>query len=620
MDNTQKSLLPPNTTKRAFYSWLLSQIKHKKAVITFITFGTIIVIFLRSLIPLFIGNVIDIIDNALASPTGDISVFISPVVTISGIMLTIVLIRGALVYSVNAINDWLAFKVESEVREEFYESMQSKPLGFHDSTRTGNIMALATNDTRQMSGLISPGLRLTSEFFISITFVAILAVTAIDIRLSFICLFFIPPYLWGIRRYGNQLGPISRVFQMQFSDISVKAQDSVVGAKIVRAFSGENFETRNFNKAAMAFRDTWVDRQRVQERYYPTLVLFMAIAASTLAGSFLVLQGEMTLGGLVAFNGLLITLEGPTGVISFALAITQGGLAGSARIYVMMQRSDREEPLKLLKHKIAWPVEVLGRVEFRNLTFSYERNDPPVLKDISFTAEPGEMIAIVGPTGCGKSTLTKLLLRFYEPSNGQILLDDVNIKKYKLIDLRKHIGHIEQDVFLFSTSIRNNIAFGKASATREEIERVAKAAQAHDFITSFKDGYDTVVGERGHTLSGGQRQRVAIARAFITNPEILILDDSTSAIDSQTEEKIVSVIESLVKGRTSFIITHRISTIMKADRIIVIKRGHAVAQGRHEDLIRTSVDYRRIFGKHVILPPLEVPIVPEVESAIKEVS
>jgi len=597
LERDSPSLLPENLSRKEFYSWMLKFARGKKAIVFFIAFCVISVTYARSIIPVLIGK---IVDKILVKPSGNVNLDIKPVIDICLFMMLLVLVRGALLFLLNGVNDWLAFKIESEVREEFYETIQSKPLSFHDSVRTGDVMALATNDTRQMSSMISPGIRLTVELFVSVFFVTVLAFTAIDIRLAALCLIFIPPYIWGVRKYGSQLGPISRVFRMQFSDISVRAQDSVVGAKIVRAFSGEEYEEKYFEGAVKNFRNTWKNRQYIQSRYYPSLILYLAMGLSTVIGAVLVINGEMTLGQLIAFNGLLMILDGPTQTISFALAIAQGGLAGAARIYVMMSKDSKEDN----DPRLNFPEKVTGRIQFKDVTFSYDKESVPVLKNLSFTVEPGETVAIVGPTGCGKTTLTKLLLRFYDPDSGCIELDGIDIRNYGLTDLRSHVGHIEQDVFLFSTSIKNNIAFGKFTASISEIKAASNLAQAHEFISSFKDGYDTVVGERGFTLSGGQRQRIAIARAFLTNPDLLILDDSTSAIDSETEEKIVNSIETLIKGRTSFIITHRVNTIIKADRILVLKKGRLVAQGKHDELILTSPDYRRIFSRHLELPPL----------------
>jgi ATP-binding cassette subfamily B protein len=254
-----------------------------------------------------------------------------------------------------------------------------------------------------------------------------------------------------------------------------------------------------------------------------------------------------------------------------------------------------------------WPATFKGKIEFRNVTFAYENSSKsPVLKNVSFTIEPDQRVALVGPTGCGKTTLVKLLLLLYEPQEGKILLDGKDIRTYPLDTLRRHIGYIEQDLYLFSRKISENIAFGKPEASFEEIVAVAKLAQVDDFVQEFSEGYNTIVGERGTRLSGGEKQRIAIARAFLTDPEVLILDDSVSAVDSETEEKISRAMDNITKNRTTLIITHRLHTIRSSNKIIVLKSGSIVAEGHHDDLLQSSEDYRRIFGKHLVLPELAV--------------
>jgi ATP-binding cassette subfamily B protein len=256
-----------------------------------------------------------------------------------------------------------------------------------------------------------------------------------------------------------------------------------------------------------------------------------------------------------------------------------------------------------------WPEHFKGRIEFKNVSFSYRNGDDsitPVLDNLSFNIEPYQRVALVGPTGCGKTTLVKLLLRLYEPDKGKILIDGKNIQEYPLQVLRKHIGYIEQDIYLFSRTINENIAFGRQGATQKEIIDVAKLAQVDDFVQEFPEKYNTIVGERGTRLSGGEKQRVAIARAFLTDPEIIILDDSVSAVDSETEEKIGRAMENVLENRTTLIITHRLHSIRTSDKIIVLKYGKIVADGNHNKLLKSSEDYRRIFGKHLVLPELKL--------------
>jgi ATP-binding cassette subfamily B protein len=281
------------------------------------------------------------------------------------------------------------------------------------------------------------------------------------------------------------------------------------------------------------------------------------------------------------------------------------GFAACSRIFNALSKGESEKHNDIVKK---WPANFEGKVEFKNVSFSYqddqEKTPIPVFKKLNFTIEPQQKVALVGPTGCGKTTLAKLIISLYKPKKGKILLDDVDIQDYPLEVLRNHIGYIEQDIYLFPRSIKENIAFGKPHASDEEIIRVAKLAQVDDFVKLFPNRYETIVGERGTRLSGGERQRIAIARALLTEPEIVILDDSVSAVDSETEEKIGKAIESILENRTTIIITHRLNTIRTSDKIILLKDGEIKEEGVHQELIKISEDYRRIFGKHIELPEL----------------
>jgi len=281
------------------------------------------------------------------------------------------------------------------------------------------------------------------------------------------------------------------------------------------------------------------------------------------------------------------------------------GFAACSRLFKALSKGESEEVNNLNEN---WPKNFKGKIEFKDVSFTYEEEttNNPVFKNLTFKIEPQQRIALVGPTGCGKTTLVKLILLLYKPKEGNILIDDINILDYSLEMLRKHIGYIEQDIYLFPRSVKENIAFGKPGASDEEIKEVARLAQVDEFVKHFPNGYDTIVGERGTKLSGGERQRIAIARALLTNPEIIILDDSVSAVDSETEEKIGKAIESVLKNRTTIIITHRLHTIRTSDKILVLKDGKIVAEGDHHNLLYSSIDYRRIFGKHLELPEIKV--------------
>lgn len=597
-----KSMSSPQKSEKSVNRWLLGHLTHNPLIIIGVIAGTAIGIFTRLLIPIVLGEAIDlaIIDK------GDLLSSESQISLLNEFVLFLIVL-GIFRFIVGVVttitNDWLAWSAQRRIREEFFDLMQNKPLKFHDSVRTGELMALATNDMGQVGGLISPGISMIADVFISIILSAILVLGVLNSpELLIISIPFLIVYLWAVFSFNRKMGPISATFMRKWSAIATAVQDNITGAEVVRAFAEESYERQKFMKYVLDFKRAWYRQQVLQARYFPTLILFAAIGFSVLAGSYLVLIDKLTIGGLIAFNGLLISLLVPTYVIGFAIRLFNGGMAGARRIHAMEIREESEENGEGEKE---FPSHITGIIRFKNVSFKYPTSKKPVLDNINFAVAPGQTVAIVGPTGSGKSSLTNLLLRLYE-YDGEITIDGINIKEYSLESLRKSFGRIEQDIYLFPRSIKENILFGARDANQEDVERAAQLAQAYDFILKLPKGWDTYVGEGGSQLSGGQRQRVALARTFLTNPSILIFDDSTSSVDSKTEEKITKAINSVILGRTTFVITHRLSTIRQADCIIVLKGGKIVAKGHHSKLIVTSPDYRRIFGKNVELPPLEV--------------
>jgi ATP-binding cassette subfamily B protein len=586
---------------QGFSRWFLGHLFANPLNLFIIFIGTLVTIVIRMLIPIILGLALDdaIIDQTNLLTNAQQLALLSEYVGL-------ILFFGVLQFLVSTVstvvNEWVSWTSQKRIREEFFDSMQNKPLKFHDSVKTGELMALATNDLSQVGGLISPGFSMMADVFISISVAAVLVLVVLEApQLFFLSIPFLIAYIWAIFSYNKKMAPISETFMRKWSGIATAVQDNISGAEVVRAYANQEYERGKFMDYVLDFRNTWYKRQILQARYFPTLILFSAIGTSVLVGSFLIVEGQISIGVLIGFTGVLFTLIPPTYIISFAVTIFNGGLAGARRIYNMEMREVGENVGEVSNADIK---KIEGSIVFKNVTFQYPTSKGPILDDISFTVAPGQTIAIVGPTGTGKSSLTKLLLRLYDYS-GQILINNVDIQEIPIELLRKSIGLIEQDIYLFPRSIRENIAFGARDATEGEIIKAAKLAQAHEFITNLPKGYDTYVGEKGSQLSGGQRQRVALARTFLTNPRILILDDSTSSVDSKTEEEIVKAINAVSQGRTTFIITHRLSQIRLADCVIVIKGSKIIDKGHHSKLIRQSPDYRRIFGKYAILPPLE---------------
>lgn len=490
----------------------------------------------------------------------------------------------------NITTEFIAQRVERDSRDELYVSLLGKSQTFHGRQRIGDVMARATNDVRTLNIMFSPGVMLILDAFMGIA-VPMVLIGFLRVELLLVPVLFLIAFGITLWDYTRQLNPVSILQRDQFGKTNAGLAEAIAGIEVVKGNVQEEKEVESFVNDSRLFRDYFIKQGQIQARYLPLLIYSIAQALGFLHGLLLWQAGRLTLGEVVTFMGLFGVLRFPTFISIFSFNLVQLGIASAARILEMI---NSETDLDENDAGRSQPIE--GEVIFENIAFGY--NGSPVLSDISFKAKPGETIAIVGQTGSGKTTLTRLINRIFDANDGRVLVDGIDVRDWKLESLRSQISTIEQDVFLFSRTIGENIAFGSPGATQEEIELAAREAQAHEFIMSFSEGYDTEVGERGVTLSGGQRQRLAIARAFLTNPRILILDDSTSAIDSATEDQIQRAMRRISRQRTTFLITHRLSQIRWADRIVVLKKGEVVDQGTHEALLARSEDYRRIFARY----------------------
>jgi ATP-binding cassette subfamily B protein len=552
--------------------------------------------------PLWLVAVAGAVLNAVMASIGPLligqafnAVVASPPQTepLGGIALLIVITqasRGLLQLARNFGFEIIAQRMERDVRNELYTNLLGKSMTFHSLQPVGDTMARATNDVREVNYMFSPGVNMVIG---SLIFLIMPVIVAPRLHPSLVLtpIVFILFYFIALRQYLKTLEPIADEVRLSFGGLNTRLSEALDGIETVKGAAQEASEVALFKKNAGRYRDASVRQGDVEARFIPLLLLSLAFAGGLLHALILYSQGLLDIGQVVAYFGLLLLLDFPTFTSIWAYSRVALGLAGARRILELMNRENN-----LDQNVLGARGPMVGGVEFRNVSFSYE--GPQGEKDlvnISFKVQPGQRVAIVGQTGSGKTSLMRLLNRTYDVTGGQVLIDGLDVREWNLEALRRNISIIKQDVFLFSRTIAENIAFGKPRADKAEIEAAAKAAQAHEFIETFDQGYKTVVGERGVTLSGGQRQRLALARAFLTDPRILILDDSTSAIDSATEDKIQRAIFQAARGRTTFIITHRLSQIRWADLIVVLRGGKIAAIGNHEELLATSEAYRRIF-------------------------
>ncbi len=574
----------PNRTRadrRSPVRWITSHALRYWPIWTVALVGALGNAILAALLPVLTGQAF----NAVLAPVPQLQTLrdIAILLTISQFS------RGILQLGRNFGFEWLAQKIERDVRDELYTSLIGKSMTFHNLQPVGDTMARATNDVREVNYLFSPGINMVIG---SLTFLIMPLVIAPRYYPSLIItpLIFIVLYIIALRQYLRDLEPITDEVRSTFGQLNTRLAEALDGIETVKGAAQEQSEVDRFGSNARRYRDAAVRQGDVEARFIPLLLLMVALAGGLFHALLLYHQHLLDVGQVIAYFGLLLMLDFPTWTSIFAYSRISLGLAGARRILELMQREN-----KLDQNLQGYAGPMRGEVEFQDVSFAYDGGEP-VLHSVSFKVYPGQTVAIVGQTGFGKTTLARLINRTYEVNRGKVLIDGIDVRDWYLEALRRSISIIEQDIFLFSRSIAENIAFGKPGASQEEIEEAAKAAQAQEFIDSFAEGYQTVIGERGVTLSGGQRQRLALARAFLTDPRILVLDDSTSAIDSATEDMIQQAIFKAAVGRTTFIITHRLSQIRWADLILVLRKGRLVASGTHADLMRTSEPYRRIFS------------------------
>ena len=487
--------------------------------------------------------------------------------------------------------------VAYDLRNDLYAKIQNLSFSYHDKNQTGQLMVRATDDVEKVRLFIGQGLLQLVGAVILLTGTIIILFTS-NVSLAWTAMPILPVAMVLFGVFASLAQPMFMKVQQKLSYLNTVLQENLAGIKVIKAFTREKEQQTKFKQAADATMNQSIAVSRLFTFLFPFIFLVANLgqAAILYVGGKQIISGLLSLGAWQEFSLYLIYLFFP--IAQFGFIITQMGQASASaeRIFEILDAKsdilDKPGAVKL--------PEVKGDVKFENVTFRYFGGGEPVLNKVSFEAKPGETIALLGATGSGKTTIINLLPRFYDPSEGKITIDGYDLRDVTLDSLRSQIGIVLQETTLFSGRIRENIAFGKPDATLQEIQNAAKAAAAHDFIMSFPDGYDTHVGERGQTLSGGQKQRVAIARALLLNPRILILDDSTSSVDLNTEAQIQKALDTLMRGRTSFVIAQRISTVMNADKILVLDKGEIVEQGKHADLMEESAIYAEIYNSQIL--------------------
>ncbi|MEM5015523.1 ABC transporter ATP-binding protein [Metabacillus indicus] len=504
----------------------------------------------------------------------------------------IMVIKGVATYFHQYLGDMFGIKSVYRLRNELYEKLQRLPFRYYDNAKTGDLMSRLTADVEGFRFFLSFGIAELIRFIILIA-ISLCVMFYYSVPLTFVTIAALPFLAVAVYRFDKRVHPAFRSIRKSFGKLNTNVQENISGIHTVKSLSREDFEISKFNSSNNEYRQKYLDTSDVWAKYFPLMEFIGNISVVALLGfgGYMVINESLQPGELVAFYSLVWYIMWPIMNLGFVINLFSQSKASGERLLEILEAdeeiTDRDDQLS--KEKLS------GHVTFKNVSLSYNDEDVPALTNVSFDAPPGKTIGLIGATGSGKTTVTQLMTRFYEATSGQILLDGKDIKDHTIKTLRGSIGVVLQESFLFSTTIKSNIAYGKPNATMDEIVNAAKRAQAHDFIMELPEGYDTMLGERGMGLSGGQKQRISIARAICVDPSILILDDSTSAVDMETEFRIQKDLKMVMKDRTTIIIAHRISSLKHADEIIVLEDGGVAERGTHEQLLQAEGPYKRIY-------------------------
>ena len=537
--------------------------------------------------------------------------------TYSALLLAVATTKAIFQFLTRWILIGVSREIEFDLRNDLFTHLERLSYSFYQRTRTGDIMARATNDLNAVRMMTGPGIMYTANTFV-FTAGALVFMLSISPRLTIFAFAPLPIFSIVVQYFGTRIHERFERIQAMFSDISARAQENFSGARLIRAYVQEQAEIESFERDNTEYIARSLKLVRLMGMLWPTLETLLGVAVVIVlwVGGREVLLHRISVGSFVAFNTYMVQLTWPIIALGWVINLFQRGTASMGRIQNLL--AEQPEITDAAVPAIGAPTEVHGEIEFRNLSFHYghtliaaERGmgqvhgDEAVLKNINLRVPEGTSLAIVGPTGSGKSTLVSLIPRIYDAIEGSVLIDGRPIREFPLEVLRRHIGFVPQETFLFSDTIRENIAFGAEHATDADVRRAAEAANIAEEIESFPHGYDTLVGERGLTLSGGQKQRTAIARALIRSPRILVLDDALASVDTQTEDRILNHLRQIMQGRTTIFISHRVSTVRNADRIAVLHDGQIVEYGTHEELIERNGYYTELYNKQLLEEELE---------------
>ena len=494
-------------------------------------------------------------------------------------------------------SEWIAARVGYDLRNRMYDHIQHLPFTYHDHVQSGQLISRCIEDVRSIERFAGGSLGDLVRFVLLTVGVLYIMLSA-NITLAVIALLPMMPLILMTSIFGTKIGGLFFAVDNAVGEVSNRLQENVVGVQVVRAFAREEYETKRFTDANKVVFRTWVKVIDEWSKIMPTTNWLTAISIILILwfGGQMVMEGTLTIGAIVAFNAYILMLAEPAQQLTGLVNAGGEAAAGAQRVFEVL---DVEPAIQSVAEAVRLDT-LRGEVEFRDVGLKYKDEKTASLDGISLKVEPNRIVALIGQTGSGKTSFVNLIPRFYDVTEGFVLVDGVDVREMDLVSLRKQIGIVLQTSLLFSDTIKGNIAYGRPNATMDEIVAAAKAAQAHEFIEGFTHGYDTIVGERGVTLSGGQRQRVAIARALLMNPRILILDDSTSSVDTQTEKLIQAALDALMEGRTTFVIAHRLSTVRRADLILVMDKGRIVERGTHAELLKRGGLYKEIHDLQLI--------------------